>query len=70
MKKIKSPRLLSFVHPNTGKPLAMLKHTIAGWYWQESHKTNMLVLIAGGLVPVKETMEEINTIYFEGEKDE
>lgn len=61
--------VVKFTHPNTDRPISILRSTVQGWYYMDSHKSTVLVLSGGTIFPVKETEKEIEAIIKQGEKN-
>ena len=53
--------ILEFEHTNTNVPIKLFDTAVDGWFYMEAQKSNVLVLKSGTLIPVKETIEDIES---------
>lgn len=60
-------QLIELTHANSGEKISIIKATVQGWFYMESHRSNVIIMSGGTMFPVKESKEEIETIIIKGE---
>lgn len=54
-------KLKEFTHANTDQAAMINVHKVFGFYYSDAHKCMLLLSDAGGVFPVKDSKEDIET---------
>ena len=63
-----SMRLLNLTHANLKKDISINRDLLFAWYWSEAHKATHLISTNGGAIPVLESKEEVDRIFFSNQE--
>jgi hypothetical protein len=56
---------LKFTHANLNTPIYLVKVLIFAWYYSEAHKSTLILSAGGAMVPVKESVEDVDKMLHE-----
>jgi len=54
--------LLSVTHANNNTPVMVVRDQIFSFYYSSGHKAVLLMSTGGGMIPVKESLEQVKEL--------
>lgn len=55
-------QFLTLTQANTERPVLINKHLLFGITWSDAHKSTLLISTNGGVIPVTESVKEVEAL--------